>query len=122
MLSTCQGRNLLCFKPFGYQFPSKRGHRCRLIAGSAKRRKVQTPPEPVVLQEQPREPVERDFFEGEGWEIFGKIVSYSVPVMLVLAVIVGAFAAGTYNEGATVFLDTPKNPDDTAKFFSVTDE
>lgn len=61
---------------------------------------------------------EADFWEGEQWESFGKIASFTLPVLAVLAVGVGLFAAQTYNQDATVFLESPKSADDTAKLFT----
>ncbi len=46
------------------------------------------------------------WMQGEAWDVIGKVLSYSVPALIVLALAVGGFAAGTYNEGATVFIDT----------------
>ncbi len=57
--------------------------------------------------------------QGEGWELFGKAASYLLPVLVVVAVGVGLFAAQTYNQDADVFLEVPKSPDDTAKLLTM---
>ena len=56
--------------------------------------------------------------QGDQWEGFGNIAAFAIPALAVLAVGVGFFAAQTYNQDATVFLESPKSPEDTAKLLS----
>lgn len=37
--------------------------------------------------------------QGEGWDVAGKVLSGAVPVFIVLAVLIGAFAASTCESG-----------------------
>lgn len=55
--------------------------------------------------------------QGEQWDNLGKISSFVLPVLALLAVLVGVFAAQTYNQDATVFLDSPKSSEDSAKLY-----
>ncbi|DBA82908.1 TPA: hypothetical protein ACH3X1_006698 [Trebouxia sp. C0004] len=55
------------------------------------------------LQDIP-EPGQQDFWEGEKWEWLGKLSFVLVPLLVLLAVLVGAFAAKTYDSGASTFL------------------
>lgn len=49
--------------------------------------------------------------------MLGEISSFALPVFVVLAVLVGVFAAQTYNQDADVFLDSPKSDIDSAKLY-----
>lgn len=53
--------------------------------------------------------------QGESFEALGQVANYFIPLLAVLAVLVGLFASSTYDEGATVFLDAPKSAEDSAK-------
>ena len=46
------------------------------------------------------EPESDDFFQGDSWEWLGSAAAVAVPVLLLAAVAVGAFAAKTYDSGA----------------------
>ena len=61
---------------------------------------------------------EADFWEGDGMNAFGTAANFVLPVLVVIAVGVGFFAAQTYNQDATVFLESPKSQVDTAKLYS----
>ena len=52
--------------------------------------------------------------QGEQWEIFGKVASFALPALVALAAAVGFFAAQTYEQGATVFMESAKSPDTSA--------
>lgn len=60
----------------------------------------------------------KDFWEGETWEAVGKIAYFALPALIALGVAVGLFAANTYNEGATVFLESAKSDSDSAQLYS----
>eukprot|EP01025_Chloroclados_australasicus_P065207 TRINITY_DN8856_c0_g1_i3.p2 TRINITY_DN8856_c0_g1~~TRINITY_DN8856_c0_g1_i3.p2 ORF type:complete len:120 (+),score=10.81 TRINITY_DN8856_c0_g1_i3:156-515(+) len=60
----------------------------------------------------------QDFWEGEKWEWIGTVGQYFVPLVVLLAVIVGGIAAYTYNEGASVFLK-PSNPNQSAQLLQM---
>jgi hypothetical protein len=45
-------------------------------------------------------PNEPDFWEGEKWEWVGRGTVLLIPVLVLVGVFVGGFAAKTYNEGA----------------------
>ncbi|KAA6418147.1 MAG: hypothetical protein FRX49_11910 [Trebouxia sp. A1-2] len=66
------------------------------------------------LQDIP-EPGQQDFWEGEKWEWLGKLSFVLVPLLVLLAVLVGAFAAKTYDSGASTFLAPPSPEDATVK-------
>lgn len=66
------------------------------------------------LQDIP-EPGQQDFWEGEKWEWLGKLSFVLVPLLMLLAVLVGAFAAKTYDSGASTFLAPPSPEDATVK-------
>lgn len=53
--------------------------------------------------------------QGDQWEIFGKAAAAAIPVMMLLAVGVGFFAAQTYENGASVFLESPSSPTEPAR-------
>jgi len=63
----------------------------------------------VKERKKPREEVqpivegseEKDFWEGDVWDGFGKAATYGVAIFAALAVVVGIVAASTYNSGAT---------------------
>ncbi|KAL6767441.1 hypothetical protein ACKKBF_B35240 [Auxenochlorella protothecoides x Auxenochlorella symbiontica] len=61
--------------------------------------------------------VDKDFWEGSNWELLGKAASITIPTLVVMALLVGIFAAKFYNSGANTFLEMPKGPDDTAKLY-----
>lgn len=55
---------------------------------------------------------EKDMWEGENLQKFGEIAEkYFLPVLVVLGLVVGGIAAGTYNDGASVFLQGATGPD-----------
>lgn len=60
-------------------------------------------------------------WEGERFEVLGQIAAYLIPLIAVAAVAVGLFASSTYDEGATVFLDSPKYAEDTVKLIPAED-
>lgn len=62
--------------------------------------------------------VGRDFWEGEQWEQLGQISSVTIPILVVLGALVGLFAAQTYNQDASVFLDSPKSSEDSARLYT----
>ena len=64
------------------------------------------------------------YFESQGdrWEGLGSIASVAIPLFIVFAVAVGFFAAQTYNQDATVFLENAKSPEDTAKLYTFNSE
>lgn len=47
---------------------------------------------------------DKDPWEGEQFEIVGKIAYAMIPVLVLGAIGVGLFASQTYNEGSTIFL------------------
>jgi len=57
--------------------------------------------------------------QGENWDSLGKVATLALPVLVALAVAVGFFAAQTYNQDATVFLENAKSPEDTARLYSL---
>lgn len=57
--------------------------------------------------------------QGENWDALGKVATFALPVVVALAVAVGFFAAQTYNQDATVFLENAKSPEDTARLYSL---
>ena len=57
--------------------------------------------------------------QGENWELFGTVASYMLPVLILAAIGVGFFAAQTYNQDATVFLESPRSQEDTAKLYTL---
>lgn len=57
--------------------------------------------------------------QGEKWEFFGKAASFALPGLILAAVGVGFFAAQTYNQDATVFLESPRSQEDTAKLYTL---
>eukprot|EP00889_Picochlorum_renovo_P007027 jgi/Picre1/34057/NNA_001532.t1 len=59
----------------------------------------------------------KDFWEGEQWNFLGEISSVALPVLVVLGLLVGIFAAQTYNQDADVFLESPKSEDGSAKLY-----
>lgn len=61
---------------------------------------------------------ERDFWEGESWEIMGKVAYFALPALIALAVGIGLFAANTYNNGADIFLESAKSDSTTAQLYS----
>lgn len=54
----------------------------------------------TLVEEQPRELEENDFWEGQKFEWLGKLMGLAVPTGIALLVLAGVFAAGTYNQGA----------------------
>lgn len=58
---------------------------------------------------------DNDPWEGERFDAVGAIASALIPVLAILAICTGLYASSTYDQGATVFLDAPKGPEDTAK-------
>mmetsp|Transcript_31164 Transcript_31164/g.69293 ORF Transcript_31164/g.69293 Transcript_31164/m.69293 type:complete len:161 (-) Transcript_31164:542-1024(-) len=59
---------------------------------------------------------EKDYWESEEFESLGKAVEkYFLPGLVVLGLVCGGIAAGTYNEGATVFIKSPTGPDASAQ-------
>ena len=67
----------------------------------------------------PAADVENDFWEGEQWEGFGNVASVTIPTLVVLALGVGFIAAQTYEDGATVFLENARGPEDTARLYTL---
>ena len=59
--------------------------------------------------------------QGEKWDLFGKIASFAVPLLLLAGVGVGGFAASQYDQGATVFLENPQSAEDSAKLVTFAD-
>jgi hypothetical protein len=57
--------------------------------------------------------------QGENWELLGKAASFALPVLILAGVGIGFFAAQTYNQDATVFLESPKSQEDTAKLYTL---
>lgn len=55
--------------------------------------------------------------QGEKWNFLGEISSIALPIFVLLAVLVGVFAAQTYNQDADVFLESPKSDIDSAKLY-----
>ena len=92
----------------------RHGH---MIARAQVEKQKETPPSPTssppptddTTQEEPR-----DFWEGERWEFLGNIANYILPVIVAGGVAVGFFASQTYNNDASVFLESPRGPEDTA--------
>ncbi|KAL3152683.1 hypothetical protein ABBQ38_012278 [Trebouxia sp. C0009 RCD-2024] len=60
-------------------------------------------------------PGEKDFWEGDKWEWLGKLSFVLVPALILSVVLVGAFAAKTYDSGATTYLAPPSPEDATVK-------
>ena len=59
----------------------------------------------------PPETDEPDMWEGEQMEKLGSFAEkFFLPVLVVLGLVIGGVAAGTYNDGATTF-QTPAAPD-----------
>lgn len=55
---------------------------------------------------------EKDFWEGDQFDAFGKALeNYFVPGLIVLGIVCGGLAAKTYNDGATAFVKPPTGPD-----------
>lgn len=50
--------------------------------------------------------------------MLGEISSLALPIFVALALLVGVFAAQTYNQDADVFLDSPKSDVDTPKLYT----
>ncbi|CAL8465563.1 g5099 [Coccomyxa elongata] len=46
----------------------------------------------------------KDFWEGEQWELVGKLFIAFVPLLIAFGVGVGVFAAATYNEGVDAYV------------------
>lgn len=59
-----------------------------------------------------------DFWEGEQWERLGQLSSVTIPILVVLGALVGLFAAQTYNQDASVFLDSPKSTEGSARLYT----
>lgn len=57
---------------------------------------------------------ERDFWEGEQFEMVGKVFYYFVPILAALGLVVGAVASQTYNTGADVFIKSATSDDSSA--------
>lgn len=55
--------------------------------------------------------------QGEQWNFLGEISSIALPIFVVLGLLVGIFAAQTYNQDADVFLDSPKSAEESAKLY-----
>jgi len=56
--------------------------------------------------------------QGEQWEQLGQLSSVTIPILVVLGALVGLFAAQTYNQDASVFLDSPKSSEDSARLYT----
>lgn len=73
------------------------------------------PQEQLPYTDRPADVPSSDPWEGEQFEVVGKLASLAIPIIAAAAVGIGLFATSTYNEGATVFLDAPKSQQDSAK-------
>lgn len=71
----------------------------------------------IPLQAGPPPWLLRMRMQGSNWELLGKAASITIPTLVVMALLVGIFAAKFYNSGANTFLEMPKGPDDTAKLY-----
>ena len=56
--------------------------------------------------------------QGEQLEQLGQLSSVTIPMLVVLGALVGLFAAQTYNQDASVFLDSPKSSEDSARLYT----
>ncbi|GIL93145.1 hypothetical protein Vretimale_19374 [Volvox reticuliferus] len=55
---------------------------------------------------------DKDFWEGENMETFGKVMErFFIPGLVVLGLICGGIAARSYNDEADVFIAPPPGPD-----------
>ncbi|BDA49909.1 hypothetical protein COCOBI_15-0370 [Coccomyxa sp. Obi] len=58
----------------------------------------------VVESTEPFPEPPKDFWEGEQWELVGKLFIALVPLLIAFGVGVGVFAAATYNEGVDAYV------------------
>ncbi|GAX85980.1 hypothetical protein CEUSTIGMA_g13396.t1 [Chlamydomonas eustigma] len=55
---------------------------------------------------------EKDFWESDNYNELGKALeNYFLPGLVVLGLVIGGYAANTYNEGATVFVKPASGPE-----------
>ena len=59
--------------------------------------------------------------QGESWEVLGKAAAFALPVLVLLSLGVGFFAAQTYENGASVFLESAKSPEGSARLTQMED-
>jgi len=65
---------------------------------------------------------EKDFWEGEQFDAFGKAVeTYFLPGLLVLGLICGGIAASSYNDGASSYVKGATSPEDTGSIIIAAD-
>lgn len=89
---------------------------CQAESDKVKRRKafgewLLETDDPNVLPE----PAEKDFWEGSRFDVIGKTAGFAVPVLIVLGVLIGLFAASGYNGGATRVVQPPTSAEDNAR-------
>ncbi|KAL4447968.1 hypothetical protein ABPG75_005187 [Micractinium tetrahymenae] len=129
MLAACQAQ--LCARPASHAASSGPAGRtaaapARAVNAAAGRRPVRAAAAPggkdgeelppsLPRVAAPADVPDKDFWEGDQFNLLGDAASLLIPILAVAAVGVGIFASQTYNEGATVFLDAPKSAEDTAR-------
>lgn len=60
---------------------------------------------------------ENDIWQGEQWEWLGSFMNAFIPIVIVLALIIGGLAASFYNEGAKVFVKSPTSEGEAPEIF-----
>jgi len=67
------------------------------------------------------QPPTSDFWEGAQFEVIGKTAGFAIPVIVVLLVLVGFFAASSYDGGATSVMRPATSPEDTGSIVPAAD-